>query len=144
MKSQVIDHEIVAMKAEMVHLKGKLVLSKNVKQAGTKKTGEGSNKQLQKKDAAWKKVPPLPKQMSPQQRRLGKNDFHRCKHHMAWTVNLPTDCRLNLADLANRSTTSTNANPPPTDVTAAAATFTAKSIMSLIVSTMGLAEDLDY
>jgi hypothetical protein len=57
MKSQAMDHEIVAMKAKMVQLKGKLALSKNVEQAGTKKKGEGTNKQLQKKDAAWKKVP---------------------------------------------------------------------------------------
>ena len=58
MKSQAIDHEIVAMKVEMVQLRGKLALSKNVEQAGTEKTGEGTNKQLQKKDASWKKVPP--------------------------------------------------------------------------------------
>ena len=45
MKSQVIDHEIVAMKAKLVQLKGKLVLSKNVEQAGTKTKGEGTNKQ---------------------------------------------------------------------------------------------------
>ena len=37
MKSQEIDHEIVAMKAKMVQLKGKLELSKNVEQAGTEK-----------------------------------------------------------------------------------------------------------
>ena len=33
MKSQVIEHEIVAMRAEMVKLKGKLALSKNVEHA---------------------------------------------------------------------------------------------------------------
>jgi hypothetical protein len=37
MKSQTIDHEIVAMRAEMVDLKGKLALSKDVEQAGTEK-----------------------------------------------------------------------------------------------------------
>ena len=58
MKSQAIAHKIVAMKAEMVQMKGKLALSKNVEQAGTEKMGEGTNKQHQKKDAAWKKVPP--------------------------------------------------------------------------------------
>ena len=47
MKSQAIDHEIVAMKADMVQLKGKLALSKNVEQAGTEKTGEGIKKQRQ-------------------------------------------------------------------------------------------------
>jgi hypothetical protein len=33
------------MRAKMVQLKGKLALSKNVEQAGTKKNGEGTNKQ---------------------------------------------------------------------------------------------------
>ena len=50
MKYQVIEHEIVAMRAEMVQLKGKLALSKIVEQAGTEKTGEGTNKQCQKRD----------------------------------------------------------------------------------------------
>ena len=36
MKSQVIEHDIVAMRVEMVQLKGKLALSKNVEHAGTK------------------------------------------------------------------------------------------------------------
>jgi hypothetical protein len=38
----------------------------------------------------------------------------------------------------------TPTNPPSTSVTAVAATLTAEDIMSLIGSTMGLAEDLDY
>jgi hypothetical protein len=58
MKSQAIEYEIVAMQAKMVQLKGKLVLSKNVEQVGTKRTGEGTNKQCQKQDEVWKKVPP--------------------------------------------------------------------------------------
>ena len=58
MKSQAINNKIVAMKAKLVQLKGKLVLSKNVEQVGTKKTGEGTHKQHQKWDEAWKKVPP--------------------------------------------------------------------------------------
>jgi hypothetical protein len=45
MKSHTIDHEIVAMKAEMVHLKGKLALSKDVEQAGTEKKRERTKKQ---------------------------------------------------------------------------------------------------
>ena len=57
-QSQAIDHETVAVKAKMVQLKGKLVLSKNVEQAGTEKTGEGTKKQCQKKDEAWNKVFP--------------------------------------------------------------------------------------
>ena len=130
------------MKAKMVQLKGKLGLSKNVEQAGTKKTGEGTNKQLQKKDAAWKKVPP--KSNEPTTKKIGKKDFHWCEHHMAWTVHMPIDCRLNGTAQANGSATPTITNTPPTGVTAAATTFTAKSIMSLIGRTMGLAEDSDY
>ena len=76
MKSQAIDHKIVAMKAKLVQLKGKLALSKNVKQAGTKKTGEGTNKQLQKNDAAWKKVPT--KAGEPLTKRIRTKDFHWC------------------------------------------------------------------
>ena len=142
MKFQVIEHDIVTMRAKMVQLKAKLALSKNVEQAGTKKTGEGTNKQRQKRDVAWKKVPP--KAVEPLTKKIRNKDFHWCKRHMAWTVHLPTDCRLNGAAQENSAATPTNANPPPTGVTAAAATFTAKSIMSLIGSTMGLAEDSDY
>ena len=81
MESQVIEHEIVAMRAKMVQLKGKLALSKNVEQAGTKNTGDGTNKQRQKRDAAWKKVPP--KSNEPTTKKIGKKDFHWCEHHMA-------------------------------------------------------------
>ena len=63
---------------------------------------------------------------------------------MAWTVNLPTDCRLNGAAPATGSAVPTNTNPPPTLNTAEAATFTAKSIISLLGSSLGMAEGLDY
>ena len=74
MKSQAIDHEIVAMKAEMVQLKGKLALSKNVEQLGTVKTEEGTKKQHQKRDKAWKKVPP--KADEPLTKKIRTKDFH--------------------------------------------------------------------
>ena len=60
------------------------------------------------------------------------------------TVHLPTDCRLNGAAKSNDPAAPTNTNPTPTGVTAAAATFTAKSIMNLIGSTMGLVDKSDY
>ena len=142
MKSQAIDHEIVAMKAEMGQLKGKLALSKNVEQAGTGNTGEGTNKQLQKKDKSWKKVPPQVGE--PSNKRIKNKDFHWCQHHMAWTVHRPTDCRLNGAAPATGSATPTITNPPPTGVMAEAATFTTESIMSLLGSSLGMAEGLDY
>ena len=142
MKSQSIDHKIVAMKAKMVQLKGKLALFKNVEQAGNNKTGEGTNKQLQKKDTAWKKVPP--QAGKPLTKQIRTMDFHWCEHHMAWTMHLPTDFRLSGAAPATGSAIPTNTNPPPTRVTAAAATFTAKSIMSLLGSSLGMAEGSDY
>ena len=58
---------------------------------------------------------------------------------MAWTVHLPTDCRLKGVAPPSEAAAHT-----PTGVTAAAATFTAESIVSLIGSTMGLAADSDY
>ena len=137
MKSQAIDHKIVTMKDKMVQLKGKQAMSKNVEQAGTKKTGEGTNKQLQKKDAAWKKVPPQASELLT--KRIKNKDFHWFKHHMAWTVHLPTDCRLNGAAPATGYGTPTNTNPPPTEVMEAAATFTAESIMSLLERSLGMA-----
>jgi hypothetical protein len=142
MKSQVIEHEIVAMRAKMVQLKGKLALSKNVEQAGTENTGEGTNKQRQKRDAARKKVPP--KSNEPTTKKIGTKDFHWCKHHMAWTVHLPADCRLSGATNAQGLATPTTTNLPPAGITAAAATFTAESIMSLLGSSVGMAEDSDY
>jgi hypothetical protein len=72
MKSQAIEHKIVSMQDEMVQLKGKLALSPNVDQVGTKKTGESTNKQCQKKDEAWKKVPP--KEGKPQTKVIRKKD----------------------------------------------------------------------
>ena len=58
----------------MVQLKGKLALSKNVEQAGTEKMGEGTNKQRQKKDSAWKKFPPQAGEPSTKQ--IKNKDFH--------------------------------------------------------------------
>ena len=63
---------------------------------------------------------------------------------MAWTVHMPSDCRLNGAPPATGSTAPTNTNPPPIAATAAAATFTAKSILSLLGSSLGVTESLDY
>jgi len=89
MKSQTTKHEILAMRAEIGQLKGKLVLSKDMEQAGNEKTGGGTNKQRQKRDEAWKKVPP--KSDKPTTKKIGNKDFHWCEHYMAWTVHLPKD-----------------------------------------------------
>jgi hypothetical protein len=81
MKSQAIDHEIMAMKAKMVQLKGKLALSKDVEQAGTEKKGERTKKQYQKKNEAWKRVPPQAGE--PLTKQIRNKDFHWCVHHMS-------------------------------------------------------------
>jgi hypothetical protein len=46
----------------------------------------------QKKDEAWKKVPPKDSKKKTQE--VGKFTFNWCKHHMAWTVHKPLDCTL--------------------------------------------------
>ena len=142
MKSQAIDPEIVAMKAKMVDLKGKLALSKKVEQAGTDKKGDGTKKQHQRKDEAWKRVPPQAGE--PLTKQIRNKDFHWCVHHMAWTVHLPSNCRLSGTAPWTSPVDPTNTNPPPTGVTAASATFTVENIMSMLGSSLAMAEDSDY
>jgi hypothetical protein len=142
MKSHAIDHEIVAMKTKMVQLKGKLALSKDVEQAGTEKKGERTKKQYQKKNKAWKRVPPQAGE--PLTKQIRNKDFHWCVHHMAWTVHLPSNCRLSGAAPAPSPAAPTNTNSPPTGITAAAATFTTKRIMGLIGISLGVTESSDY
>ena len=142
MKSQAIDHEIVDMKAEMVQLKGKLALSKDVEQAGTEKKGERTKKQYQKKDEAWKRVPPQAGE--PLTKQIRNKDFHWCVHHSSWTVHLPSNCRLSGTAPATGPAAPTNTYPPPTGAMAAAATFTAKSILGLLGSSLGGTDSSDY
>ncbi len=142
MKSHAIDHEIVAMKAEMVQLKGKLALSKDVEQAVTEKKGERTKKQYQKKDEAWKKVPPQAGE--PLTKQIRNKDFHWCVRHMAWTVHLPSNCRVSETAPATSPAAPTNTNPPPTGVMAVAATLTAESILDLLGSALGGTDGSDY
>ena len=119
MKSQAMEHEIVAMRAQLEQLKGKFALSNNVKQVGTEKPERDTNKQYHKQNEAWKKVPP--KAGKPLTKKIKNKDFHWCKHCMAWTMHLPTDCRLK-----DRAKPSNTASPPLTNVTPAATTFSAE------------------
>jgi hypothetical protein len=95
------------MVAEIKNLKGRLKLNPqlaqlagggNDKGSGSKRKGKAknkkdtSNKKNQKKDKAWKKVPP--KDGKPKKKEHGDLTFHWCKHHMAWTVHKPADCKL--------------------------------------------------
>jgi hypothetical protein len=130
------------MRAEMVDLKGKLALSKNVEQAGTDKKGDDTKKKKQKKDEEWKKIPP--KAGEPVTKHIRNKDFHWCEHHMAWTVHRPSDCRLSGSTQVAGSATPTSANTSPTSVMAASATLTAESILGMLGSSLGALDDSDY
>jgi hypothetical protein len=95
------DEKIVAMSAQLNALKGQLKLDKKLgKLVNKKKEGGGkkknkknmSNKVKQKKDEAWKKVPP--KDGKKKTKDVGKYTYHWCKHHMSWTIHLPAECHL--------------------------------------------------
>jgi hypothetical protein len=58
----------------------------------TQNKKDTSNKREQKKDKAWKKVPP--KSGDPKEKKQGDYTYHWCEHHMAWTVHKPADCCL--------------------------------------------------
>ena len=98
------DKKIVAMAAKIKSLKGQLKLNPKLSEIADKKDEEKkggkkmrnkkdtSNKQEQKKDEAWKKIPP--KSGDPKEKKQGYYTYHWCKHHMAWTIHKPADCRL--------------------------------------------------
>jgi hypothetical protein len=97
------DEKIVAMAAALTKLKGKLKLDDKLaaikKGGGNNKGGKKaknkknmSNKVAQKKDEAWKKIPP--KDGKKKTKEVGKYTYHWCKHHMAWMIHTPSDCRL--------------------------------------------------
>ena len=120
--------EILAMRAEIDGLKGQLSLTNKTKAAaggeidgGTKTTG----KEFQKKDEAWKKVPPATGE--PHIKKIRNKDFHWCVHHMAWTVHKPNECRL--------CPGATEAVPATSTPTAASSTeMSAKAILGRIKS----------
>jgi hypothetical protein len=51
-----------------------------------------SDRVKQKKDEAWKKVPP--KEGKKKEKVHDKHTYHWCVHHMAWTMQSPSECRL--------------------------------------------------
>jgi hypothetical protein len=90
--------KIVAMAAKINTLKGQLKLDpklsaiakdnkkkdnkgENKKDKKKKNKKDTSNKRYQKKDEAWKKMPP--KDSDPKEKQVGRFTFQWCKHHMA-------------------------------------------------------------
>jgi len=92
------------MAAEINALKGQLKLDpklsaiakdkkkedKGENKGKKKNKTDTSNKKYQKKDEAWKKMPP--KEGDPKEKQLGKYTFQWCEHHMAWMAHKPQDC----------------------------------------------------
>ena len=118
------EDKIIAMAAELAKIKGQLKLAKGLAQTvenldtknknknatttgatahmDDKKTKNKKNKtdrKWQKKDEAWKKVPP--QATEPKEKKVNKTNYHWCDHHMAWTVHTPTDCKLGKSRTAN-------------------------------------------
>ena len=94
------DEKIVAMSTAMLDLKSKLKLNDKlaaIEMGGgngkkSKNRKNTLNKVAQKKDKAWKKVPP--KDGEKKTKEIDKYTYHWCEHHMAWTIHTPSDCRL--------------------------------------------------
>jgi hypothetical protein len=102
------DEKIMAMSASLNALKGHLKLNdklgdvikgkgkgKGKGQGGNRKTKNKKNtgnKAKQKKDKAWKKVPP--KSGDKKSKEVGKYSYHWCEHHMAWCMHKPSECCL--------------------------------------------------
>ena len=119
------------MAAEISALKGQLKLAPKLadvaagKDSGKSDKGkkkrnkkDTSNKQAQKQDEAWKKVPP--KDGNPKKKKHGDYTFHWCEHHMAWTVHKPAACRLGTQHKDEQKSTY-RANSATVAATAAAA-----------------------
>ncbi len=87
------DEKIMAMAVEMKSLKGQLKLNPRLAEIADKKDKEKnggkkmqnkkntSNKWEQKRDKAWKKIPP--KSGDPMEKKQGDYTYHWCEHHMA-------------------------------------------------------------
>jgi hypothetical protein len=123
------------MAAEITALKGQLKLNPKlsaIAEEGKKKGNKGeksekgkkwmnkkntSNKKDQKRDETWKPVPP--KEHEKKEKQVGKYTNNWCKHHMAWTVHKPSDCKLGKKHKDNQRKDRNKANPA---VVASAAT----------------------
>ena len=129
------------MQAMINDLKGKLTLTDKTKaaagggnDANTKKTG----KEFQKKDEAWKKVPPAAGE--PRTKKIKDRDFNWCEHHMAWVMHSPCDCRLRPGYVDPATTTTTPTAASATDTTATVANphaLTAEAILGRLESAIG-------
>jgi hypothetical protein len=98
------DEKLVALLAQFNEIKDKnLKLSKALKKAlkskGKEKGSKSKKDKKNKQNQEWKKIPP--KDGEAKQKSVGKNTYHWCDKHKAWTVHKPEDCRLSEAEEEN-------------------------------------------
>ncbi len=122
------------MAAQIEALKGHLKADKHLEKAlnDDKKTRNKKNrgdKNRQKEDEAWKKVPPNPKDGDKKSKKVGKHTYHWCVHHMAWCMHLPTECRLGLQRVQQTPTVANS-----TSIAAAAAAIANPQFQALLAT----------
>ena len=133
--------EIVAMRAEINDLKGKLTLTDKTKAAaggGNEPNTKTKGKEFQKKDEAWKKIPPAAGE--PRTKKIRDKNFHWCEHHMAWVMHAPAECRLRpgYVDPAAAATTPTAASATGTSTTVVSPqAMSADAILGRLESAIG-------
>ncbi len=148
------NEKILAMAAEITALKGQLKLNPKlsaIAEEGTKKGNKGdkgekgkkwknkkntSNKKDQKRDETWKQVPP--KENKKKEKQVGKYTYNWCKHHMAWTVHRPSDCKLGKKHKDNQKKDHNKANSA---VVASAATTTISPCYAALLATLANIEE---
>jgi hypothetical protein len=119
------DDKIVAMTATINKLKGQLKLSPQLaamaEKGNKKKKGEKnknkkdkSDRVKQKKDEAWKKVPP--KDGEKHKKKHDERAYYWCEHHMAWTMHSPKECRLGKEQKGEKASSGTVATAAVTVV----------------------------
>jgi hypothetical protein len=100
------DEKLVALSAQFNDIKDKnLKLSKALKKAlkskGKEKGSKSKKDKKKKQNQEWKTIPP--KDGEAKQKTVGKNTYHWCDKHKAWTVHKPEDCRLSQAKEENKN-----------------------------------------
>ncbi len=149
--------KIVAMAAKINALKGQLKLNPKlsaIAKEGKKKGNKGdkgekgkkwknkkntSNKKDQKRDETWKRVPP--KEHEKKEKQVGKYTYNWCKHHMAWTVHKPSDCKLGKQHKDNQRKDRNKANPA---VVASVATTINPRYAALLATLANIEEELRF
>jgi hypothetical protein len=79
-----------------------------------------------------------PKEIKKKEKQVGKYTYNWCKHHMAWTVHTPSDCKLGNKHKDNQKKDRNKANPA---VVASAATTTISPCYATLLATLANIEE---